>query len=64
MKLYVIETETGAQVLPSSGDTKAHILEWAAFCTMNADLRNTSPAHMVLASKLHIRIEEEEDDQD
>ena len=55
----VIDTETGAQVLPRKSDQKSKVSEWAAHCAMDADLRNTSGAHRELASKLHISMEGE-----
>lgn len=56
----VIETETGAQVLPRNDDDKSKVSEWAAHCAMDADLRNNSGAHRLLASKLHISMVEGE----
>lgn len=53
--MQVIESATGARVLPFMGDQNATVSEWAAHTVFDADLRTKSSVHRQLASKLHIQ---------
>lgn len=54
MSARVVETVTGAQVLPRVIDARASVNSWEAHCVMDADLRAKSKAHRTLATQLHI----------
>lgn len=58
--MQVIESATGARVLPFMGDQHATVSEWAAHTVFDADLRPKSSVHKQLASKLHIQGENNE----
>lgn len=53
--MQVVETATGARVLPFMGDQNATVTEWAAHTVFDADLRTKSAVHRQLSSKLSIQ---------
>ncbi len=51
----VVETSTGAQVLPPSDDQKAKTSSWIAHLANDADLRARSEQFQRIAASLEIR---------
>lgn len=51
----LVETATGAQILPRTQDPRRLTHAWEARCAVSdADLRNTSSVHKAIAERLHI----------
>lgn len=48
----VVERQTGATVLPPSGDERATVSAWAASLACDADLRARVPEYRALAETL------------
>jgi hypothetical protein len=48
----VVESTTGAQILPSRFDERAHAAAWHAHGACDADLRRKSTPHADLARRL------------
>lgn len=57
MSVYLtvlVETKTGAQILPSVGDERATQSGWFAHLAADADMRSKFPLYRILASKFSV----------
>jgi len=55
MSTVLVESSTGAQILPNVRDLRARTTAWVAYSCVSADQRATHPVYAALAATLIVR---------